>query len=119
MRFPAVIPVTLATVLTVAAPGFAQDWAPMTSREDGFRANFPGQPKVETIVYTTEFNLKLPGRVYRASDPMGRYSTTVVDYRNVERMHGERAAACRAAKGANQKDGVSCQNDNGPDDGRA
>ena len=111
MRFPAVIPVTLAAVLTVAAPAFAQDWAPMTSKEDGFRANFPGQPTVETITYTTEFNLKLPGRVYRASDPLGRYSTTVVDYRDVERMHGERAAACRAAKGANQKDGDSCQND--------
>ncbi len=111
MRFPAVIPVTLAAVLTVAASSFAQDWAPMTSKEDGFRANFPGQPKVETISYITEFNLKLPGRVYRASDPLGRYSTTAVDYRDVERMHGERAAACRAAKGANQKDGDSCQND--------
>ena len=111
MRFPAVIPVTMAAVLTVAAPGFAQDWAPMISKEDGFRANFPGQPTVESITYTTEFNLKLPGRVYRASDPLGRYATTVVDYRNVERMHGERAAACRAANGANQKDGDSCQND--------
>ena len=55
--------------------------------------------------------MKLPARVYRASDPLGRYSTTVVDYRDVERLHGERAAACRAAKGANQKDGDSCQND--------
>ena len=111
MRFPAAIPVALAAALSAAAPAFAQDWAPMTSREDGFRANFPGKPTVETISYTTEFNLTLPGRVYRASDTFGRYSTTVVDYRNVERMHGERAAACRAAKGANQKDGDSCQND--------
>ena len=49
--------------------------------------------------------MKLPGRVYRAADAMGRYSTTVVDYRNAERLHNERAAACRAAKGANQQDG--------------
>ena len=111
MRFPAAVPVVLAASLSAAAPAFAQDWAPMTSREDGFRANFPGKPTVETISYTTEFNLTLPGRVYRASDTFGRYSTTVVDYRDVERMHGERAAACRAAKGANQKDGDSCQND--------
>src|SRR5262245_2231920 len=100
-RFPAVIPVALAAAVLAAAPVFAQDWAPMVSTEDGFRANFPGQPKVEPITYNTEFNLKLPGRVYRASDSFGRYSTTVVDYRDVERMHGERAAACRAAKGAN------------------
>ena len=111
MRFPAVIPVTLVAALAGAAPVFAQDWAPMVSKEDGFRANFPGPPKVETITYTTEFNLKLPGRVYRAADPLGRYSTTVVDYRDVERLHAERAAACRAAKGANQKDGDTCQND--------
>ena len=111
MQFPAVIPVTLAAALSAATPAAAQDWAPLISKEDGFRANFPGQPTVESITYTTEFNLKLPGRVYRASDPLGRYATTVVDYRNVERMHGERAAACRALKGANQKDGDSCQND--------
>ena len=83
----------------------------MTSKEDGFRADFPGQPTVETITYTTEFGMTLPGRVYRASDALGRYSTTVVDYRDVERMHNERAAACRAAKGANQQDGDTCQND--------
>ena len=111
MRLPAVIAVALASVMLAAAPVFAQDWAPMTSTEDGFRANYPGRPTVEAITYTSEFNLKLPGRVYRASDPLGRYSTTVVDYRDVERMHGERAAACRALKGANQKDGDSCQND--------
>jgi hypothetical protein len=111
MRFPALVPLACAAALSAAPPAFAQDWAPMTSREDGFRANFPGKPTVETISYTTEFNLSLPGRVYRASDSFGRYSTTVVDYRDVERRHNERAAACRAAKGANQKDGDSCQND--------
>lgn len=111
MRFPALVPLACTAALVAATPVFAQDWAPMTSKEDGFRAAFPGRPAVETITYTTEFNLKLPARVYRASDPLGRYSTTVVDYRNVERMHNERAAACRAAKGANQKDGDSCQND--------
>jgi hypothetical protein len=83
----------------------------MTSKEDGFRAAFPGQPSVETIRYTTEFHLTLPARMYRASDALGRYATTVVDYRDVERLHDERAAACRAVKGANQKDGDTCQND--------
>ena len=111
MRFPAVIPVALAASWLAAAPALAQDWGPTTITGDGFRAAFPGKPAVEAITYTTEFNLKVPGRVYRASDALGRYSTTVVDYRDVERMHNERAATCRAAKGANQKDGDSCQND--------
>jgi hypothetical protein len=105
------IPVVLAAALSTVAPAFAQDWAPMTSKEDGFRAAYPGQPTVQAIAYDTEFRMSLPARVYRAADALGRYSTTVVDYRGVERLHNERAAACRAAKGANQRDGDSCQND--------
>jgi hypothetical protein len=111
MRFPALIPVAVAAAMSAAVPVFAQDWAPTISTEDGFRANFPGQPTVEPITYTTEFSMTLPGRVYRASDALGRYSTTVVDYRDIERMHNERAATCRAARGANQQDGDTCQND--------
>jgi len=49
--------------------------------------------------------------VYRAADALGRYSTTVVDYRGIEKMHADRAAKCQAAKGANQQDGDTCQND--------
>ena len=67
MQFPAVIPVALAAAMLVmapAAPAFAQDWAPMTSTADGFRAAFPGQPAVETITYTTEFRMTLSGRVF-------------------------------------------------------
>ena len=97
--------------LAISAPALAQDWMPLTSREDGFRANYPGQPKVEATTYTTEFRITLPARVYRASDALGRYTTTVVDYRDIERLHNERAAKCLAAKGANFQDGDACQND--------
>ena len=67
MQFPAVIPVALAAALLAvapAAPAVAQDWAPMTSTADGFRAAFPGRPAVETITYTTEFRMTLSGRVF-------------------------------------------------------
>jgi len=97
--------------LVASAPLFAQDWATTTAIDDGFRANFPGQPTVEPITYETEFRLKLPGRVYRAADALGSYSTTVVDYRDVQRLHDERSATCLAARGANQQDGDTCQND--------
>lgn len=97
--------------LAIGTPVCAQDWQPATFSEDGFRANFPGSPTVEAIGYQTEFRLTLPGRVYRASDALGRYSTTVVDYRDTERLHAERSAQCLAAKGANQQDGDFCQND--------
>jgi hypothetical protein len=83
----------------------------LTVTDHGFRANYPGEPNVESIAYETEFHLSLPGRVYSAADALGRYSTTVVDYRDVERLHNERSAKCLAAKGANQQDGDTCQND--------
>ena len=44
----------------------------MTATEDGFRANYPGEPTVESIAYDSEFHLSLPGRVYRAADALRR-----------------------------------------------
>lgn len=109
MRF--IRPILVASVLSVAHPAFAQDWARFVSPEDGFSANFPGQPKIETTTYTSEYRQPLPAKVYRAADALGRYSTTVVDYRGIEKLHTERAVKCLAAKGANQQDGDTCQND--------
>ncbi len=104
------IPLLLvALIVTAAAP--AQDWKTVTVIGDGFRSNYPGDPSVESITYDTEFRLSLPGRVYRAADGLGRYATTVVDYRDAERLHNDRSAKCRAANGANQQDGDTCQND--------
>ena len=108
MRLIPLIPAAL--IVLAAAPAWAQDWMVVTKTEDGFRANFPGQPKVEPITYVTEFRLNLPGRVYRAADALGRYSTTAIDYRDAQRLHGERTAKCLAAKGANQQDGDACTN---------
>jgi hypothetical protein len=103
--------IAAAVILSVSAPVFAQDWTRFVSREDGFSANYPGPPHVEPSTYTTEYRQELPARVYSAADTLGRYSTTVVDYRDIEKLHNDRAAKCRAAKGANLQDGDTCQND--------
>jgi hypothetical protein len=107
MRLLPLVPVAL----FVTTPTSAQDWKTVTVIEDGFRANYPGDPTAATISYDSEFRLSLPGRVYRAADALGRYSTTVVDYRDAERLHNERSATCLAANGTNQQDGDTCQND--------
>jgi hypothetical protein len=99
-----------ALILLLSQPAFSQDWTRFVSPEDGFSANYPGQPKVETTTYTSQYQQPLPAKVYRAADALGRYSTTVVDYRNIEKLHIDRAAKCQAAKG-NQRDGDTCQND--------
>jgi hypothetical protein len=107
MRFTAIA----ALILSIPAPALAQDWTPFISREEGFSANYPGPPKVEAVSYATEYRQRLPGRIYSAADAMGRYSTTVIDYRGAEKLHNDTVAKCQAAKGANLLDGDACQND--------
>jgi hypothetical protein len=98
-------------ILFISTPALAQDWARFVSIEDGFSSNYPGQPKVEVTTFAMQSGMPLPARVYRAADALGRYSTTVVDYRDSEKLYNERAAKCRAANGANGLDGDSCGND--------
>jgi hypothetical protein len=119
MRLIPAIPAAL-ILLVIPATAFSQDgsaqgagandWARFVSPEDGFSANYPGQPKMDAVTYTTEYRVPLPAHVYNAADGLGRYSTTVVDYRGSEKLHNERAAACRAATGVNLQDGDACQN---------
>jgi hypothetical protein len=109
MRFIRPIPVAF-VLCCISHPAVAQDWARFVSPEDGFSANYPGKPKIETTTYQSEYRQTLPAKVYSAADALGRYSTTVVDYRGIEKMHADRAAKCQAAKGANQQDGDTCNN---------
>jgi hypothetical protein len=109
MRFIRPIPVAL-VLCCISHPVAAQDWARFVSPEDGFSANYPGKPKIETTTYQSEYRQALPAKVYSAADALGRYSTTIVDYRGIEKMHADRAAKCQAAKGANQQDGDTCNN---------
>jgi hypothetical protein len=85
--------------LLIVGPCFAQGWAPFTSRTDFFAVNFPGEPKVQDMTYRTEYFINLPGRVYSHADGPSRYSVTVVDYSNVEKLHADRVKACQANLG--------------------
>jgi len=109
MRFRPLIPAAL--IVCASQSALAQEWTRFVSPEDGFSANYPGKPKVETTTYLSEYRQTLPAKVYRAADALGRDSTPVVAYRGIEKMLAARAAQCQAAKGANQQDGDTCQND--------
>jgi hypothetical protein len=91
--------VAAALSLLVADLSFAQGWAPFTSRNDFFSVNFPGEPRVQDITYRTEYFINLPGRVYSHADGASRYSVTVVDYTNVEKLHADRVKTCQAELG--------------------
>jgi len=86
---------TPALILCLSGPSFAQEWIQYASKADLFGVNFPVEPKVQDIAYPTEFDIKLPGHVYSAESSPSRYSVTVVDYKDAEKTHTERADACR------------------------
>ena len=85
MRFPRFIPAVF--ILFVSGPAFAQDWITYVSREDRFSVNFPDQPKVETITWPSEYGAVFPGRVHTYVDGPSRYSVTVIDYTDAEKLH--------------------------------
>ena len=82
--------------LLICTPSFAQEWVEYASQQDFFSVNFPTQPKVENITYTTEYGVNLPGRVYSASEGPNRYSVTSIDFTEAEKMHAERSKKCLA-----------------------
>ena len=81
-------------VLSLSSPAFAQEWIEFVSREDRFTCNFPTQPKIADTIYKSEYGANLPARIYSAAQGQSRYSLTVVDYGQAQRLHAERAKAC-------------------------
>lgn len=87
--------VAAAFILCLSGPSFAQEWIEYVSREDLFTVNFPAQPTVREITYPTEYGITIPGRVHSYEAGLNRYSVTVVDYSNVQKIHAERLANCQ------------------------
>src|SRR5215468_9244693 len=94
MRLMPLVSATLA--LAVSAPLFAQEWIEFASREDRFTCNFPSQPKVTETIYRSQLGADLPARVYSATQGQSRYSVTVVDYNQAQRILTEKAKKCPA-----------------------
>ena len=86
----------MALILAIAAPAAAQEWIEFTSREDGFMATFPGQPKVTQTTFRSQFGADLPARVYSGETGRTRVSLTVVDYRPIEKILTAKSKSCPA-----------------------
>ena len=92
MRLIRLIPAVF--IVLMSGPAFAQEWIDYTSRVDMFSVNFPSEPKVQDIPYTSLFGATFPARVYSVEVPPSRYSVTVVDYTDARRIDTERAKRC-------------------------
>ena len=64
MRVRSLVAATL--FLALSAPASAQEWIEYVSKDDRFTANFPGQPTVTQMTYTSQDGGELPARVYSA-----------------------------------------------------
>ena len=86
----------LVLVLLMAGSAVAQDqeWAEYQNNQEGFKIDFPGQPKVTETTWMAEHDYVLPARVYSAERGRERYSVTVVDYNPLEQQGIERLKKC-------------------------
>jgi hypothetical protein len=91
--------VLAAMVVAIAAPAFAQEWNEFMSRMDRFTVNVPGQPQVKEIMWPSEYGAVFPGRMYSVEQGANKYSITVIDYTDAERIHAERPNKTEAESG--------------------
>jgi hypothetical protein len=82
--------IVLASTLWLCGSAVAQRWIPYASATDGFRIMAPGEFAIEEIDFETEYGIVVPARVFSHENDTGRYSVTVVDYRESQRLHDER-----------------------------
>jgi len=80
----------LSSILLVCGSAFGQRWIPYSSTTDGFRLMVPGELEITEIDFESEYGIVVPARIYSHENDVGRYSVTVVDYRDSQRLHEER-----------------------------
>lgn len=83
-----------AAVLVGIGSAAAQGWTEYTSTVDRFSVNFPGQPTIDEITYTSAFDAAFPARTYTYRQGSSQYVVMVVDYTDAERIHAARLQHC-------------------------
>lgn len=81
-------------LLSMTGLASAQEWELFVSKEDGFKLDFPGTPKVAEVPWKTEQGYTVPSRIYSMDRGKERYSITVADYSGVEQMGIARNKTC-------------------------
>ncbi len=91
-KFPGLI--VAAFLIFTPAASFAQGWIEYPSRDDLFWVNFPGEPVVEDTTWESEYGATFPARVHSVDIDGSRFSVTVADYREAEKIHSDQAKDC-------------------------
>lgn len=83
-----------ALILSMSVRAAAQDWVEYVNPKDGFKINFPGQPKVTETTWKSQMEYMLPARVYSVDRGREHYILTVVDYSGLEQQGIARSKTC-------------------------
>ena len=76
----AIVLLSSAVVLLLSGTVFAQTWINHADRDLRFAIDFPGEPTVNDISYTTRQGTSVPARQFSLERDDARYILTVVDY---------------------------------------
>ncbi len=82
--------IVLLSILLLSGTATAQRWVPYSSSEDGFQMMAPGEFDIEVVDFESEYGIIVPARVYSHDNDGGRFTVTVVDYRDSQQLHNER-----------------------------
>ena len=83
-----------AFVLSFSGFAGAQEWVEYVSKQDGFKIDFPEQPKITETTWKSQLDYVLPARVYSVDKGRERYSLTAVDYSGLEQQGIDRSKTC-------------------------
>jgi hypothetical protein len=90
---------TLSILLLLSMFGLASaqdDWTDYVNVPDGFHVNFPGQPKITNMTWTSWHQYKYPGHVYTVDRGKEHYSITAIDYSSAREQGIAKAKTCPA-----------------------
>jgi hypothetical protein len=81
----------LSATFVLLSPDYSlgQSWFEYVNRTDRFSVNLPGEPQVQDFDYESEFAAIFPARLYTLKDGSNRYSVTVVDFTDAQKIHAE------------------------------
>jgi len=68
----------------------AQRFTQYVSEEDAFRIMTPGEFSIDDSEMESEYGIIIPVRTYSNENDDGRFTVTVVDYRDSQRLHDKR-----------------------------
>jgi hypothetical protein len=78
----------IVAVLAASAPAGAQTWREYEYPDEGFTADFPAEPKVETTSYKAPGGRLVEARVHSVVQEGGEFKVTVADMSHTETSEG-------------------------------